>query len=89
MLDRPRTREHESALRVREYGSVHPGVYALEALPLYGAVARMKFQAHWQTDVPAGLALGTASGYVAHKRDSPFFLHLLPHGAEVGPKQRR
>jgi len=27
----------------------------LEALPLYDAIARMKVQAHWQTDVLAAL----------------------------------
>jgi len=39
---------------VLEYAQDHPGVYALELIPLYDAVARMKVHGHWQTDVLAG-----------------------------------
>ena len=73
---------------VLEYGRDHPAVWALELLPVYDAVARMKVQAHWQTDVLAGFALGTAGGYLAHRRDSPFILSVLPGGFAVGIKQR-
>jgi membrane-associated phospholipid phosphatase len=73
---------------VLEYRRDHPAVYALELLPLYDAVARMKVQEHWQTDVLAGFALGTAWGYLAHRRDTPFLLDLLPHGFMLGFHQR-
>jgi membrane-associated phospholipid phosphatase len=73
---------------VLEYSADHPGVYALELLPAYDAIARVKVGAHWQTDVLAGWALGTATGYVAHKRDNPFILSVLPHGFTVGFKKR-
>jgi len=73
---------------VLEYGKDEPAVYALELLPVYDAIGRMKQQAHWQTDVLAGFALGTASGYYAQQRDSPFILGLLPGGFEVGLKKR-
>ena len=43
--------------------SEHPWVWSLEALPIYDGIARMKSQAHWQTDVIAGWVLGTAVGY--------------------------
>ncbi len=69
---------------VLEYGADNPSVYALEVLPLYDAIARMKVQAHWQTDVLAGFALGTASGYYAHHRDSPFVLSIMPHAVFIG-----
>jgi len=69
---------------VLEYRADTPAVYALEVLPLYDAVARMKVQGHWQTDVLAGFALGTASGYYAHNRNSPFVLSYMPHGIFVG-----
>lgn len=69
---------------VFEYGHDHPAVYALELLPLYDGIARMKVHAHWQTDVLAGFALGTAAGYFAHTRDSPMILSALPHGFMVG-----
>ena len=69
---------------VLEYGHDNPMVYALYALPAYDAMARLKSQAHWQTDVIAGFALGALTGYYAHHRDSPFILGVLPHGFSVG-----
>lgn len=67
-----------------EYGHDHPAVYALALLPAYDAIARVKSQAHWQTDVLASMALGTLTGYLAHRRDNPFVLSVLPHGFTVG-----
>jgi PAP2 superfamily len=69
---------------VLEYGRDHPLVYALELLPVYDGIARLKSNAHWQTDVLAGFALGTAAGYYAHSRETPFILCVLPHGFSVG-----
>jgi hypothetical protein len=66
------------------YRDQAPAVWALEALPLYDAIARMKVQAHWQTDVLAGWAIGTAAGYYAHARDNPLVLGVMPHGIVVG-----
>jgi acid phosphatase family membrane protein YuiD len=72
---------------VLEYGHDRPLVYALELLPLYDAVARMKVQAHWQTDVLAGFALGSAAGWLMHRNpDTPYILRLMPHGIYVGLK---
>ena len=62
----------------------HPWVWALEALPVYDAIARMKVQAHWQTDVLAGFALGTGFGILATKRETPFFVSILPGGVTAG-----
>jgi membrane-associated phospholipid phosphatase len=69
---------------VLAYRDEQPAVWALEALPLYDAIARMKVQAHWQTDVLAGFAIGTLAGWYAHRRDSPLVLGLMPHGIYVG-----
>lgn len=69
---------------VLEYHQDQPAVYALELLPIYDAIARMKVQAHWQTDVLTGFALGGLTGYYAHNRDSPFILDVLPHGFTIG-----
>jgi membrane-associated phospholipid phosphatase len=69
---------------VLEYGHEHPAVYALELLPLYDAIARVKTHSHWQTDVLAGYSLGFAAGYVAHQQDNPWFLRAMPHGFAVG-----
>jgi len=69
---------------VLEFRHDYPAVYTLELLPIYDAVARMKVQAHWQTDVLAGFALGGLTGYYAHNRDSPFILGVLPHGFTIG-----
>ena len=66
------------------YAADHPWIWALEALPAYDAVARVKSGAHWQTDVLAGWALGTAFGYWSAKRASPLFLQIMPAGIAVG-----
>ena len=73
---------------VLEYGHDHPMVYALELLPLYDAIVRVKIAGHWQSDVVAGFLLGSAAGYLAHERDNPFILHALPGGVGVGYKTR-
>jgi membrane-associated phospholipid phosphatase len=66
----------------------HPAVYALELLPVYDAIARMKVRAHWQSDVIAGFALGTAAGYFAHARSgTPLVLSVMPHAIYVGLKK--
>jgi len=69
---------------VLEYGPDHPAAYALELLPAYDAIARVRSHAHWQSDVIAGWALGTAVGYYAHSRAQPFTLMVLPRGMAVG-----
>jgi undecaprenyl-diphosphatase len=73
---------------VLEYGHDAPAVYLLELLPAYDAVARMKSQAHWQTDVLAAFALGTATGWYAHSRAQPLTLTALPHGFMVGIRRQ-
>jgi len=67
-----------------EYGSRYPATYALAALPIYDGIARIKSQAHWQTDVLASWALGIGTAYYAHSREHPLILGALPHGFEVG-----
>lgn len=69
---------------VLEYGSEHPWVWALEAIPLYESIARVKVHAHWQSDVLVGWALGTALGWYAHSRDVPILIKVLPGGFAVG-----
>ena len=69
---------------IAEYSQDHPLVWALELLPAYDAAARMKTQGHWQSDVLAAWALGTAWGLYARGRDTPFFLGYMPHGIVVG-----
>jgi undecaprenyl-diphosphatase len=72
---------------VLEYGDDHPAVWALEALPAYDAIARVKSHGHWQTDVLAGFAIGTGTGYWAHERNAPFIVSLLPHQVQIGLKK--
>lgn len=73
---------------ILEYREEHPAVYALELLPLYDAVARVKVRGHWQSDVLASFALGSAIGYYAHERPSPVFVGILPRGVTVGLRLR-
>jgi membrane-associated phospholipid phosphatase len=69
---------------ILEYGSEYPATYLLALLPLYVGAGRIKNQAHWQTDVIAGWAVGGLSGWYAHSRDVPILIELLPHGVAVG-----
>jgi membrane-associated phospholipid phosphatase len=70
-----------------EYGKDYPAVYLLGIVPLYVGIGRIKAQAHWQTDVVAGWALGGLVGWYAHERDQPLVLQLMPHGIFVGLKK--
>jgi undecaprenyl-diphosphatase len=70
------------------YAHGHPWIWALEALPLYDSIARMKSQAHWQTDVLAGWALGSAVGYWAARRETPLTVEILPRGLTIGFSRR-
>ena len=69
---------------VLEYGPDHPAAYALELLPAYDAIARVRSRGHWQTDVLAAWLLGTAAGYYAHSRAQPITVMVLPRGITVG-----
>lgn len=69
---------------IAEYYKQDPWIWALEALPAYDAVARMKAQGHWQTDVLAAWAIGTAWGLYAHFEPKPLVLSFMPDGVMVG-----
>ena len=71
---------------VLEYGPDNPATYALLLIPLYVGAGRIKNQAHWQTDVLAGWAIGGLSGWYAHSRDVPIMIEILPHGFAIGFK---
>jgi hypothetical protein len=73
---------------VLEYGRDHPAVYALELLPLYDGIARVKTWGHWQTDVIAGFALASTVGYFMHQREVPLSFSVLPHGVQIGLSKR-
>ncbi len=73
---------------IAEYARDEPATWALAALPLYVGVSRLKSQAHWQTDVLAGAALGAAIGYYEAGRQSAWTAGVLPHGFSVGFKTR-
>jgi undecaprenyl-diphosphatase len=73
---------------IAEYGRDQPAVWGLAALPLYVGAARMKSQAHWQTDVLAGAALGAGIGYYESTRESAWSAMVLPRGITVGFKKQ-
>jgi hypothetical protein len=74
---------------VLEYAHEYPAVYALELLPVYDAIGRMKQQAHWQTDVIAGYALGAGTAWLIHRSpNSPFILKVMPHSIYIGIGKR-
>ena len=69
---------------ILHYRHQYPWIWAAELLPIYDAYGRMKSQGHWQSDVLAGWALGTAFGYWASQRKIPLLVEILPHGLSVG-----
>jgi hypothetical protein len=71
-----------------QYGRSHPWVWTLEVLPIYDAIARMKSRAHWQSDVIAGWALGSAVGYWTSTWETPLTVRLLPRGVSIGFSRR-
>lgn len=73
---------------VLEYAGEHPSAYGLLALPLYVGIGRVKNQAHWQSDILAGWAIGGLSGWYAHRRETPIIVQVLPGGVFVGLKTR-
>lgn len=74
---------------IAEYGHDHPAAWALALLPAYDAVARVKVNGHWQSDVIVGAAIGAAWGVWAHRRPTPLVMGLLPgHGVMIGYARR-
>lgn len=73
---------------ILHYASKTAWVWALEALPAYVAVSRLKHQDHWQSDVIAGWALGSVTGYWASTRTTPVLVQILPRGLTVGFSKR-
>ncbi len=70
------------------YARENPWSWGLEILPVYDAIARMKSQAHWQSDVIAGWALGTGIGYWTSTWKTPLTVRVLPGGLSVGISKR-
>jgi membrane-associated phospholipid phosphatase len=73
---------------IANYARQDPWIWSLEILPVYDAFARLKSQAHWQSDVIAGWALGTAVGYWTTTRATPISVQILPRGLSVGYYKR-
>lgn len=72
---------------IMEYQNESPSVWLLAALPAYVGIAKLKTQAHWQTDILAGAALGAGVGYFASRRDNAWSAQVLPGGFSVGYKK--
>jgi undecaprenyl-diphosphatase len=70
------------------YRKTTPWIWALEVLPLYDAIARLKSQAHWQSDVIASWVLGTGAGLWSADREIPIFVEVLPRGVSIGFSKR-
>jgi membrane-associated phospholipid phosphatase len=73
---------------IANYYKENPWIWGLEVLPVYDALARLKSQAHWQTDVIAGWALGTGIGYWTTTWKTPLTVRVLPGGLSVGFSKR-
>jgi hypothetical protein len=69
---------------ILHYERSAPWIWALEILPIYDGLARLKHQEHWQSDTIAGWALGSAAGYWAANRETPLMVQILPRGLTIG-----
>jgi undecaprenyl-diphosphatase len=70
------------------YAKEDPWIWSLALLPVYDSIARLKSQAHWQTDVIAGGLLGAGIGYWATTWKTPLSVQILPRGVSVGFSKR-
>lgn len=66
------------------YAAEHPWIWALEVLPFYDSIARLKNQAHWQSDVLVGWVIGSSFGYLSTTYKTPLVVRILPRGMTVG-----
>ncbi|MGH8143135.1 MAG: phosphatase PAP2 family protein [Steroidobacteraceae bacterium] len=66
----------------------HPWILALEILPIYDGIARMKSQAHWQSDVIAGWLIGSSVGWWTSTLPVPLSVQILPRGLSIGLSKR-
>lgn len=73
---------------ILEYQQDAPQVWLLALLPAYVGVARLKAQAHWQTDILASVALGAGVGYFAHQHHDSWSASVLPGGLSVGYRKK-
>lgn len=70
------------------YAKEHPWVWALELLPIYDGIGRIKSQQHWQTDVIGGWLVGSGVGYWSTTLKTPLSVQILPRGLTVGFSKR-
>jgi len=73
---------------VLEYQDDYPMVHLLWGLSAHQMIGRVKAQAHWQSDVLGGLAVGLLSGYLAHNQESPLLLYYSEDKVIMGLKHR-
>jgi hypothetical protein len=73
---------------IMEYGREQPAVWALAAIPVWMGFARVNVQAHWQTDVLGGWALGLATAWLASRPESPLVLQAFGDGGFIGLRYR-
>jgi undecaprenyl-diphosphatase len=73
---------------IANYARDNAWIWALELLPAYDAMARVKSRAHWQSDVLAGWALGSGIGYWSATRSVPISVEILPRAVTVGISKR-
>jgi undecaprenyl-diphosphatase len=71
---------------VLEYQDDYPLMHLLWALPIHQMGGRIKAQAHWQSDVLVGAAVGFLSGYLEHIQDTPFIVRVTDQGYFFGIK---
>jgi|SRR6185503_12130982 len=63
---------------ILDWAGEYPAVWSLLALPAFDMAARVKYHAHWPTDVVAGAMLGALVGWGTSCKRSPLIARLVP-----------
>lgn len=72
---------------ILEYHKTNPLIWSLAFFPIHQMVGRVKYQAHWTSDVIVGAMVGVLSGYMAHN-NSPLLLSLSGDEKFIGLRHR-
>ena len=72
---------------ILEYYKTNPLIWSLAFFPIHQMVGRVKYQAHWSSDVIVGAMVGILSGYIAYN-SNPILLSLSDDKKFIGIKYR-
>jgi hypothetical protein len=73
---------------ILEYHKDYPAVYLLALLPFHQMIGRIKEQAHWSSDVIAGLVIGTLVASYNYNTKAQWFVNITGNKKFIGFRYR-